>query len=130
MEPTKKKIAWVCQFIAGPILIYAGILKLSGNQADIDLFMRLGMESAGRILIGVIELFAGLMLISDAFAALGALIGLGVMVGAIIAHITHLGYNVAGDGGLHVLMLTIVLSTCMTALLIRRKQLPFIGPTL
>ena len=130
MSPIYNKIAWLCQFIAGPIFIWAGILKLSANQADIDLFTTLGMEPTGRILIGVIEVFAGLMLISDAFAALGALLGLGVMIGAFIAHSTRLGFIVSDDGGMHALMLAIVLSSCLAILAIRRKQLPFIGPTL
>lgn len=123
-------MTWICQLIAGPIFIWVGSLKLSGNQADMDLFLSLGMEPAGRILIGIIEIFAGLMLLSDVFAALGALLGVGVMLGAIIAHSTRLGFIVSGDGGIHILMLVIVLSCCLTTLVIRRKQLPFIGPTL
>ena len=130
MSPLNKKIAWLCQFIAGPIFIWVGILKLSGNQTDIDLFLTLGMEPAGRIIIGIVELFAGLLIISDAFAALGALLGVAVMIGAIIAHATRLGFSIGGDGGVHILMLLLVFSTSLSILIIRRQQLPFIGPTL
>ena len=63
-------------------------------------------------------------------AALGGLLGLGVMCGALIAHISVLGLTVRGDNGLHMLLLTTVTVCSATVLVARRKTLPLVGRTL
>ncbi len=87
------------------------------------------MEPAGRYLIGVIELMGALLLLSP-FAALGSVIVVAVMCGAIIAHVTQLGLVVNDDGGLLVGMLVVVLLCAGHVLVTRRKELPFVGSTL
>ena len=93
------------------------------------LFEMLGMEPHGRIIIGSIELVAALLLVSPQ-AAIGALLAVGVMLGAIIAHFTVLGMNVGGDGGLRVMLLTVVFATSASVLIARRRDLPIVGSTL
>ena len=78
--------------------------------------------------VGIIG--AALMLMTKNYPALGALLGIGVMCGAVIAHVSVLGFNVQGDRGLHILLLLTVVLSSGTVLIARRKTLPFIGPTL
>ena len=118
------------QILAAAILLGAAVGKFSSTAGDVFIFTELGMEPTGRIIIGLIEATAALMLLTKNYPALGALLGIGVMCGAVIAHVSVLGFNVQGDRGLHiVLLLTVVLSSG-TVLIARRKTLPFIGPTL
>ena len=90
---------------------------------EVVLFTELGMEPQGRIIIGVIELTAGALLLSPQ-AATGALLAVGVMCGAIIAHLTVLGIDLKHSG----LLLTVLLSS-LIVLYVRRRDLPIIGST-
>ncbi len=123
-------LTWALQITAGLILGWVGFLKLTGNPTDIFLFGELDMEPFGRHLIGVLEIVAGLLLLTRAYSASAALLGVGIMFGAIIAHATILGFSVRGDNGRHILLLVIVLLSCATVLVLRRRQLPLIGETL
>ncbi len=73
---------------------------------------------------------AAAMLLTRSYSALGGLLGLGVMFGATITHISVLGLTVQGDSGLHVGLLGTVVLCATTVLVVRRKTLPFIGFTL
>jgi uncharacterized membrane protein YphA (DoxX/SURF4 family) len=121
---------WLAQIVAALIIGGAGVLKFAHNPSDIYVFQTLGMEPFGRFIIGALELSAALMLMSRAFAAVGSLLALGTMMGAAIAHATVLGLHVQGDGGLHVLLLALVVSSSVPVLLLKRRELPLVGRTL
>ena len=120
-------LQWIFRLVAAGILLPVGSVKLAGG--DVVLFEMLGMEPHGRIIIGSIEFVAALLLVSPQ-AATGALLAVGVMLGAIIAHFTVLGMNVGGDGGLRVMLLTVVFATSASVLIARRRDLPIVGSTL
>ena len=117
------------QVVAAAILLFTAYMKLTGDPASIEVFARLGMEPGGRYVIGVIEVLASLLLLSP-LAGIGALLGMCVMCGAIIAHVTILGLVVNDDGGLLVGMLATVLVCAGYVLVSRRKEIPFVGETL
>src|SRR5690606_3818053 len=75
----------------------------------------LGMEPVGRIGIGCLELVASILLLIPSTTAFGALLGVGLMAGAIMSHLTKLGIIVMGDGG-YLFFLAIVVFSCCTAL--------------
>lgn len=127
MKKSNKYIVWIFQIIAALIFIGVGYMKFKGGAENIMIFEVLDMEPVGRYLIGTIEIIAGLLLLTGTLAATGAFIGIGVMFGAIIAHVTILGYNINNDGGMHIMLLALVLFSCTIVAYIRRKQLPFIG---
>ncbi len=127
----KKKglLIGLLQIVAAVILLWAAVSKFSATAGNVFIFTELGMEPTGRIIIGLIEATAALMLMTKNYPAMGALLGIGVLCGAVIAHVSILGFNVQGDKGLHVVLLfTAVLGTG-TVLIARRKTLPFIGGT-
>ncbi|MBW2380342.1 MAG: DoxX family protein, partial [Deltaproteobacteria bacterium] len=113
------------RFLVAAILLPVGYSKLAAGGMDVMLFERLGMEPQGRIIIGLLEIIAGLLMLSPQ-AASGALLAVGIMFGAIIAHATVLGVDV-GDGGRHVAMLAFVLVSSVLVLYARRRDLPIIG---
>lgn len=122
-------LSYVFQFLAAVILFYAAYQKLVGSKASIYIFESLGIGES-RMLIATIEGLAAILLLTKSFPHYGAILGFGTMLGALIAHISVLGLNVDGDGGsLVVLMLVLMISTLLV-MLIRRRNLPFIGRTL
>jgi uncharacterized membrane protein YphA (DoxX/SURF4 family) len=111
---------WVCQLVACYMLVQAGLGKLSGSVIDISVFTTLGMEPFGRILIGILEIIAGLGLLHPLSAALSAFLGTGILTGALLAHTTHLGW----EGST---FFFITYSTLLLAVWMRRHELPFSG---
>jgi hypothetical protein len=96
---TQLIISWVAQLAAAVILLQTLFFKFTGAPESVYIFSTLGAEPWGRLGSGVVELVAAGLLLWPRFAALGALLGLGVMAGAIGAHLTKLGIEVQGDGG-------------------------------
>ena len=95
----KNIISWTAQIVAAIILLQTLWFKFSGAEESVYIFSKLGVEPLGRIGSGVIELIAGILLLTSRFNWLGALIGLGTMAGAIVSHLAILGIEILGDGG-------------------------------
>jgi uncharacterized membrane protein YphA (DoxX/SURF4 family) len=121
---------FILQVVAASILIPVGILKFNNNPTDIEIFTHLGMEPHGRLIIGGLELVSGIFLLTKTYAASGAFLAVGVMLGAVLAHTTVIGSMVEKDNGLHLILLVVVLVTCSLITWVRRKQLPGIGNSL
>lgn len=126
---THPKLTYAAQGVAAVLLFLAAGMKFIGNPDSIAIFASLDMEPTGRYLIAVIEIAAALLLISP-FAALGSVFAVGVMCGAIIAHLSQLGLVVNDDGGRLFGMLLVVLVCASYVLITRRKEIPLVGETL
>ena len=75
----------------------------------------------------MVELLAGVLLLSQKYRAYGAVLGLGVISGALFFHLTSLGIEVLGDDGrLFYYALTVFIS-CLLLLIMRKKDIPLIG---
>lgn len=87
------------------------------------------MEPWGRYGSGIVELVASVLLLWPRTVGLGALLGIGVISGAIFFHLTSLGIEVQGDGGLLFYLAMVVFVCC--AILLRlfwgqvKEILPF-----
>ena len=112
------------RLLVAAILILVGYMKLQANPPDVGLFTELGMEPYGRVIIGVLEIAAGMLMFSPQ-SALGGLLTLGLMCGAIIAHITVLGIDV-----MHLALLSTVVLSALFITYAERRNLPIIGRTL
>jgi len=84
-------LSWILQILVALVLAPMALAKFTGDTQTVELFSRLGMEPTGRYIIGVLELIAAAMLLMPNGVAWGAILGWGVMTGAIIAHATVLG---------------------------------------
>lgn len=121
-----KIIVWFFQLVSVAIILPPGVAKLFSDPEAVDVFMRLGMEPFGRLLVGFLEILSGLFLLTNYFAVLGAIIAFCIMLGAILAHVTILGYaGVMHDVPMILLIAVLLISTCLVMLL-RKHELPFL----
>ena len=95
--------------------------KFSGAEESVYIFSTIGIEPWGRIATGILELIASVLMVINATAWIGALLGLGLMGGAILTHLTILGIEVKGDGG-YLFLLAIVVSICCVVVLAHNRQ--------
>lgn len=120
----KSILSWTLRLIAAAIVGQSLFFKFSGADAAIALFTQLDMEPEGRYLIGSIELIAIILLLLPQSAAMGALLGMGVMAGAIIGHVTKLGFS--GEMGILGAMAILVFLCCAGILYLHRQQIPLV----
>jgi putative oxidoreductase len=124
---TEAVVSWVLQLTVAGILLQTLFFKFTGAEESVYIFSRLGAEPWGRIGLGVVELVAAVLLLVPAFSAIGAVLTIGVMTGAILSHLTVLGIEVKGDSGLlFALALTALIGSAII-LAIRRSQIPVVG---
>jgi uncharacterized membrane protein YphA (DoxX/SURF4 family) len=95
----KNILYWILRLIAAIIMLQTLFFKFSAAPESVYIFTTLGMEPWGRIGIGVLELIASLLILYPRTTAFGAVLGAGLMAGAIFFHLTKLGIEVQGDGG-------------------------------
>ncbi len=122
--PTLKIVSWIAQIVAAAIMGQTLFYKFTAHPDSVQLFTELGMEPHGRILIGALELIACILLIIPSSIVYGALLGSCLMAGAIIGHITELGWE-GPRLELGLLAIT-VLICCIITLLVRRRELPLL----
>ncbi|MGB3469153.1 MAG: DoxX family protein [Cyclobacteriaceae bacterium] len=96
---SKDYIIRVAAFVAAIIFIQTLYFKFTGHSESVELFTKLGAEPWGRWATGVIELIASVLLVVRRTSVLGALLGVGMMLGAIGSHFLVLGIDTNGDGG-------------------------------
>ena len=119
--------SWGCQLAAAGILAQTLFFKFTGAEESRFIFSTLGVEPWGRIGSGVIELVAAALLLHPRTAALGGALALGVMAGAILAHLFFLGLEVQGDGGLLFVLAVVVFVCSALVAYLRRVELPIVG---
>lgn len=115
----------IAQFLAALILLQTLFFKFSAAPESVYIFSTLGLEPYGRIGIGVAELITACLLIYTPTAWLGAILGMGLMGGAIFSHLTRLGIEVQGDGGYLFFLGVLVFICCFLVGFIKRKDIPF-----
>jgi hypothetical protein len=127
---TEKGLAWLLQVVVAAVLLQTLYFKFTGAPESVYIFTTLGLEPWGRIGSGVAELIAAGLLLTRRGAALGALLALAVITGALASHLGPLGIEVMDDGGLLFLLAVVVFAGSATVLVIRRGDLPVVGPRL
>jgi len=124
---TQTVVTWLAKLTVAVILLQTLFFKFTGAEESVYIFTTVGAEPWGRIGSGVIELIASLLLLFPAAAPIGAALAMASMAGAILTHLTLLGIEVKGDGGLlFALALTAFVGSAIV-LLVRRAQLPVVG---
>jgi len=117
----KNIISWVLRIVAAVILLQTLYFKFTAAPESVELFTKLGVEPWGRIGTGIIELFAGILLLIPATGFIGSLLAAGLMSGAILSHLTIIGIESKGDGG-QLFMLAILVFICSVITAILHKQ--------
>lgn len=114
-------IGWFLRIIAAVIVLQTLYFKFIGAKESVYIFTTLGIEPYGRIGYGIIELIAVILILIPRTTLLGALMGCGVMVGAIFSHLFVLGIEVKNDGGA-LFILAIITFLCCATLAFRNRN--------
>ncbi|EDP69889.1 hypothetical protein FBALC1_10167 [Flavobacteriales bacterium ALC-1] len=124
------KIILILRIAVAVILIQTLRFKFTAHPDSVYIFETVGLEPIGRIGIGILELIAGILLLIPKTIWAGAALTLGLIGGAIMMHLTQLGIEVKGDGG--VLFYTAVLTFVLSVIILysQRKEIPIIGKKL
>ena len=109
------------------ILIQTLRFKFTAHPDSVYIFTKVGLEPIGRIGIGILELIASILILIPRTTWLGAAMVIGIIGGAIMMHLTELGIEINGDGGL--LFYTALATFLLSALTLwfTRKDIPIIG---
>ena len=95
-----KYIFLTLRLIVAAILIQTLRFKFTAHPDSVYIFQTVGLEPYGRIVIGVLELIAGILLLIPKTIWLGATLTIGVIGSAIFMHLTKLGIEINNDGGI------------------------------
>ncbi|MFN0030614.1 MAG: DoxX family protein [Flavobacteriales bacterium] len=128
--PNQKFMLWCLRIIPAIILLQTLFFKFSASQESVYIFSTLGVEPYGRIGAGISELIAAVLLLMPRTTLLGALLGAGIMAGALLSHIASLGIEVMGDGGYLFALAIITLLCCSVLVYLLRSSLstlPIVG---
>ena len=121
--PAVTALLWLAKLGAAGILGFAAYEKLTNAPHEVKLFAELDWEPFGRYLIGGIEIVAAILIIIPQSAIFGAFLGLGIMLGAVIGHLTVESEVI----GLHNLWKPLMVAgLCVVILYIRRHDAKFI----
>lgn len=88
---------WILRLVPAIILLQTLYFKFTAQPESVKLFTQIGMEPSGRIGSGIMELIASILLLIPRFTGYGALLGLGLMTGALYFHLTKIGIYFDGD---------------------------------
>lgn len=120
---TQVIIIWVCRVLAALIMLQTLYFKFSGAEESIYIFTKVGIEPWGRIVTGVAELIAAILILIPRSSVFGAIMAMAIMAGAIATHVFILGVVVMQDGGqLFIYALTVFICSAYLAW-IQRQQL-------
>lgn len=122
-------LSWGLQLLVAGILLQTLFFKFTGAPESVFIFSTLGVEPWGRHASGVVELIASVLLLVPGYAPVGAVLALGVIGGAIMSHLTVLGIEVRGDGGLLFALAVVVLLASAAILWIRRDEVAGLATT-
>ncbi|PZX91894.1 DoxX family protein [Flavobacterium aquariorum] len=114
-------VQWLFRLTAAIILLQTLYFKFTAAEESVYIFSTLGMEPYGRIGSGIVELIAAVLILIPRTTWLGALMGAGVMLGAIFSHLFVLGIKVKNDGG-ELFILAIITFLCCIALIYWNKS--------
>ncbi len=110
---------WILRVVVALILLQTLFFKFTAAPESVEIFTQLGMEPYGRIATGILELVTAILLLVPRTCTYGALLGIGLMLGALGSHITKLGW----EGPMLSLgvMAFVVLGCCVGVLVLKMK---------
>jgi putative oxidoreductase len=123
MNKSKKIVSSILAIISAVIMLQTLYFKFSAAPESVYIFTQLHLEPYGRIGVGILELISSVLLIIPISRIYGAIIGFGIMFGAIFSHITQLGIVVMNDGGYLFILCLIVFVCCLVCLFLEKDKI-------
>ncbi|NNV57586.1 DoxX family protein [Limnovirga soli] len=105
---------WILRLLAAAIMLQTLYFKFTAHPQSVKLFTELGLEPYGRIGIGIMELIASILILYPKTTGIGAVLGIGLMSGAIFFHLTVLG--IVFDGDAILFTYAVIVFACCAAL--------------
>lgn len=121
-------LLWVLRLLAAVIMLQTLYFKFTGQPESVKLFIEIGMEPWGRYGTGVMELIASILILYPRTTGYGALLGLGLMTGAIFFHLTKLGIEFGGDAVLFTYALIVFICCAVLTIFYRKDFLKLLKP--
>nr|MBK9649953.1 DoxX family protein [Bacteroidota bacterium] len=115
---------WILRIVAALIMLQTLFFKFTASAESVYIFTTLGIEPYGRISSGIAELIASILLLVNRTRLLGAIMGMGIMAGAIVSHILVLGLVVMDDGGQLFAYALITFICCALLTYINKEKIP------
>ena len=84
---------WILQIGAAGMFLMVGFLKLSGDPQMVALFQAIGLGQWFRYVTGSLEVLGAVLLLIPRLSGLGALLLVGVTLGAVTTHLFVIGGN-------------------------------------
>ena len=119
----KNYLERISSIVAAVILLQTLYFKFTGAPESVYIFSQLGIEPYGRIGTGVLELIISMLLLVKRTSLIGAIFGIGVILGAILSHLLILGIEVQGDGGLLFGLAIIVFALLLLTVILQKEKL-------
>ncbi len=131
-------LSWILQLVIAFILGQTLFFKFTGAPETVALFEVLGAEPMGRIATAVAELVCVALLLIPRTSVIGAIGSVGVISGAIMAHLSKLGVSIDPvalgnedlaplEGPSLFVMALVVFVSGLVIIAIRRAQIPILG---
>lgn len=123
----KNMLVWLLRLLVAGILLQTLFFKFSGAPESVWIFRALGAEPWGRIASGVAELVVAALILWPRTTGIGAVGSLGIISGAIVAHLTMLGIEVQGDDGTLFYLALLVFAGSAVLVWLHRREIPVVG---
>ncbi len=120
-----KILSWIAQVIVAIIMGQTLFFKFTDHPETVELFKLLDQGALAYKSIGALELVACILILVPRTIPYGAILSVGLMSGAIMAHITTIGFG-APYGSLGFMAIAAWL-LALFVLYIYRIEIPFIG---
>jgi putative oxidoreductase len=111
---------WILQIGAAGMFLMVGFFKLSGDPRMVGLFDAIGLGQWFRYVTGSLEVLGALLLLIPRLSGLGALLLMGVMLGAVPTHLFVVG-------GSPLLAITLLIVTGVVAWGRRKRTMNFLA---
>ncbi len=115
-------LSWIGKLVAAVIMLQTLFYKFTAAAESVFIFTKLGVEPWGRIMTGIFELIAAVLILVPKTSRIGAIIATIIMTGAIASHIFILGITIMGDKGLLFCLALIVLAASLLIIRIQKLQ--------
>src|ERR1700712_2609451 len=76
-------LLWVLRLLAAAIMLQTLYFKFTAHPQSVQLFTEIGLEPQGRIITGIFELIASVLILIPRYSVYGAVLGCMMMTGAI-----------------------------------------------
>lgn len=121
----KNLTSWIARIAVAIIIGQTLFFKFTDAPETVELFKKLDLGASAYKTIGALELVACLLILIPRTVAWGTILSLGLMSGAILAHITKIGFS-GPDGTLAAMAIAAWLLSAFI-LYCERSKVPFYG---